>query len=317
MSTSASANDALDFLRAAQGLPLATVQHQFRDLRARHPGVELELLWERQSYDILLRPPGGGTISLGYAADHTVPWLLRNACHSHECDVATVNSRLIDIQTVVGYLDIVWNDARLLDQMVDDQLIDEAVEQLGIEPSREDIDAAVLEFRTARGLFRADDAIRWMHDHGITQERLEWIVSRDSAARALRRHVVTDAQVEARLTSDFDTVRIARFRADRCDGEFFAAAQAHFAAGGNCDRFFTVLTRRDLTPEQAAMIFGAAPGSTLAGVPSGDGFDVVHILAFVPAQAHDVERAIFAEWLAERRKTARVEWFWGNATAPS
>ncbi|MEO7455076.1 MAG: hypothetical protein ABIY52_02365 [Gemmatimonadaceae bacterium] len=310
--------DALSVLLRAQGQPLAAVQRSFHELRTRHHDVGLELLWENgryagaSNYDALITTPNG-TISLGYAASHAVPWLLRSACHSHECDVATVNSRLIDIQTVVAYLDLVWNDTRLMEQMVDDQLIDEAVESLAIEPTREDISAAVDEFRIARGLNRAADFTQWLSDRGLGHERLEWIVSRDSAARALRRHVVTAEMVRERMSSDFDTVRIARFRSDEEHvGDFYAAAEQHFP-----DRLFASLVRRDLGAAQAAMIFGAPPGTTLTRVPSGDGFDVVHVISFAPAQPDDVERVIFREWLAERRKSARVEWFWGNATAPS
>ncbi len=335
--------DALEFLTsaAAHRVALPEAQQAFRDLRARHPGVELELLWEHHryegtpSYDVLLRTPGGGTVSLGFAAERAVPWLLRSACHSHECDVALVNGRLIDIQTVVAYLDLLWNDTRLMEQMVDDQLIDEGAERLGVEPAREDVRAAVDEFRAARGLFGAAETTAWMSERGLSRERLEWIVSRDSAARALRRHVVSEEQVQARLEAGaaaFDRVHLARIRvydedeartlvaAMRGDASaFFDVAERRFVAGGKGGDLFAVLTRSAVSPDQAALLFGAKAGDVIGPVPSGVGFDVVRILSITRATPGDAVartaagNALFAEWLAGRRATARVEWFWGNA----
>ena len=341
--------DALDFLVKAQGGPQSTdeVKRHFRDLCERHPGVGMELLWEPERYagtlncDMLLRLPTGGTVSLGFAADHAVPWLLRSASHSHECDVAVVNNRLIDIQMVVAYLDLLWNDTRLLEQMVEDQLIDEAVDRLGIEPSPADVQAAMDGFRSAHGLYGADETMRWMAERGMSHDRLEWIVSRDAAAAALRRRVVSDDQVRVRLEQDaspFDTVHLARFRvsdeaearelvtAVRHNGlDFFRIAQQRFVAGESAHAgqrgadLFAVQTRGSLSADQAALLFGAEPGDTIGPVKSGGGIDVVRILAVTRAHSDDpasrsaARRAMFAEWLAAQRATARVEWFWGNA----
>jgi putative peptide maturation system protein len=340
--------EALAFLTAAttEQLGLDEAKYRFRETRGRHAGIEMELLWEHErytgavSYDVLLRPLAGGTVSLGFSADDGVPWLLRSACHSHECDVAMVNSRLIDIQTVVAYMDIVWSDTRLLDQMIEDQLIDEAVEQFGLEPSSADVEQAMNEFRAANGLHSAADTTRWMQARGINQERLEWSVSRDAAAALLRRHVVDDEQVVAHLERDatpFDTVHIARIRlrdAGRAREiltaiqggalDFFEVAQRSFVAAApaasRTDRaFFAVLARGSLSPAQAALLFNAQPGDTVGPVPSGTGVDVVRVLAITRARANDgaarerARAALFAEWLADRRARARVEWFWGNA----
>lgn len=341
--------DALDFLFAAQRdhLDLAGAQRRFRQLRERHPDVVMELLWEEERYagtvhyDVLLRPPGGGTVSLGFAAERAVPWLLRTAQHSHECDVARVNSQTLDIQTVVSYLDLLWGDTHLMQQMVDDMLVDEGIAQYGIEASPSEAQRAMDELRASLGLHSAADTARWMERHSVSHDRLEWIASRGAAAAALRERVISDDAVTRYLeqhATNVDAVQMARFRmpdaAEARDAvaaitgghaDFFEMAQRRFLAtgadGGRAGggELFATATRGSLSVAQAEQLFGAEPGDVVGPVESGDGYDVVRILAVTRARPDDpaaraaARQALFADWLAARRESASVEWFWGNA----
>ena len=319
----------------------------FRVLRERHGDVEMELLWEEERYgggvhyDVLLRPPGGGTVSLGVAAERATPWLLRTAQHSHECDVARVNSQVLDIQTVVSYLDLLWGDTRLMEQMVEDLLIDEAIDQYGIEPSPEQVQRGMDELRASLGLHSAAETVRWMERHSMSKDRLEWLASRDAATTTLRERIVDDGAVThylERNASSLDTVQMARFRMADCAqatetvtaitegrADFFEVAQQRYLAKGDDDNrdggreLFATATRGSLSEAQAKQLFGAEPGDIVGPVASGNGYDVVRILAVTRARTDEpaarlaARRALFADWLAARGETASVEWFWGNA----
>ena len=341
--------DALDFLLAAQrdGLDLPAAQQRLATLRERHPDVGMDLLWEAERYasvlhyDVLLRPPGGGTVSLGVAPERAVPWLLRTAQHSHECDVARVNSQTLDIQTVVSYLDLLWGDTRLMEQMVDDILIDEGIAEHGIEASPGEAQRALDELRASLGLHSAADTVRWMERHNVSHDRLEWIASRNSNAAALRERVVSEDAVTRYLeqqAANLDTVQMARFRVPSAAAagdavaairqgrsDFFELAQQCFletgtdGVRGGAGRLFATATRGSLSASQAQQLFGAKPGEVVGPVDSGDGYDVVRIFAVTRARPADptaraaARSTLFADWLAERRQRARVEWFWGNA----
>jgi hypothetical protein len=55
-------------------------------------------------------------------------------------------------------------------------------------------------------------------------------------------------------------------------------------------------------------------------VPSGEGYELVWVMQFLPGQFDDATRRkmgslLFDAWLEEKRRGARVEWFWGETEA--
>jgi putative peptide maturation system protein len=68
-----------------------------------------------------------------------------------------------------------------------------------------------------------------------------------------------------------------------------------------------------------AALFAARPGEVLGPVRSDRGAALLQVLGVRPARLDSRTRAaivhaLFEAWLAERRRTARIEWYWGNAT---
>ena len=52
------------------------------------------------------------------------------------------------------------------------------------------------------------------------------------------------------------------------------------------------------------------------------GYTLVHVLSFALASLDQptrraIQETLFAEWLAERRRAATIEWCWGNAQQTS
>lgn len=148
----------------------------------------------------------------------------------------------------------------------------------------------------------------------------------------LRTEQVAPAYFAARR-QDFDRVHVARlFLADREDAallyealerqpqSFLAVAQERFVNGLAAGEVFATFCRGDLDAATAEVLFAAAPGEVTPPVPSGEGFELFWVLRSTPAELDAATRKriadrLFEEWLAGRRESARVEWFWGAAEA--
>ena len=318
--------------------PPEQARARFRPLRERPGGPAMDLIWEVDSYtheahyDVLLHLPGRGTVSLGFCPDRGVPWPLRHAHHARESDVVRVNGRTLQLQTVMAYLDSLWNDPRGLQDLVDRCLIQEAVEERAVTADDADLQQAMDAFRREHGLHTAEATHRWLGLRGWPPERLEESVSSRLVAQKLRDEI-TAGRVEGYFDehrAELDTAHLARVRvADeaaarqmaeqvRCGAlDFFEAARQRFLLGAEGVKdLFLVVRRRGLSAPQAQAIFAASPGEVVGPLASGQGYDVVRVLQHSPARLDEPTRALikqilFDEWLAERRRQAKVEWFWG------
>src|SRR5262249_11770896 len=111
-------------------------------------------------------------------------------------------------------------------------------------------------------------------------------------------------------------------RAGRLD--FHAAAERCFCeapARGAPPKapLLAAIERRRAAPALREPLFAAAPGQLVGPVPVKGGYALLRVLAIVSAELDGrtrgaVKNVLFDEWLAERRRAARIEWFWGNAS---
>jgi hypothetical protein len=109
--------------------------------------------------------------------------------------------------------------------------------------------------------------------------------------------------------------------------DFFEAAQLRFLAAdaqraGEAVSMFAALRRGEAPEALAASVLAATPGAVVGPVPVEDGFVVVRVLDVTPARLDEpvraaIARLLFDEWLEERRRSARIEWNWGNAALVS
>ena len=158
----------------------------FRRFRARHRGVPMDLVWDFETYagtfhyDVLLGVPGG-RLSIAVSPDRGVPWALRHAHHAREADVVRVNGRVLSIETVMGQIGRLWQDAALVTDLIDGCLIRNAVDERGLSATATEIDDAVEAFTREHGVHAGSDEGR------VAPPRLD---ERRSAVRdsAHRRH---------------------------------------------------------------------------------------------------------------------------------
>lgn len=313
----------------------------FQLLQTRYPALDMGLVWEEETYshavhyDALLRLPGQGTVSLSFSPERAVPWPLRRAHYSRENQIVSVNGKVIEVECAMACLDFLWEKPGLIASLVNLSLIEAAMEQRAIEISAAEMQQAVNAFRQAQRLFTAEATHRWMDENGITHERLEQLAAAPLRTDKLRDQIAAD-RVEAYFDqhqADFDTAHLARFKVTEAEQaqhiceqvragavDFFAAAQHSFLAEVEADRdeLFAVVRRKQLSPQQAAMVFAASAGAVVGPVPSGDGYEIVRVLQINPARldapTHKaIRELLFDEWLTQQRQAATIEWFWGDS----
>lgn len=319
---------------------------RLQPLREKHPDLVVDLVWDESQYartihyDALLRSPGADTVSLSLCPVSDTPWPLRGVRLASDQDLVRVNGETLKVRDAMDCIDFLWNEARIVRQLVDLCLIEEAVKRWAIEPTADHTQRALDAFRSSRGLLSANQTLAWMDANELTQERLERMVQGQAEALALCDHVAGEVGLDAcwrEHAGAFDVARIARLRVrsrDRAETlaaeirsgrEFYVVAEEEFAA-----RRLVALPRgalqsvrrRELPPAYAEVIFATPAGEIAGPLDSEMGFDVVRVIrtdiaAFDDDDTRDALRgAIFEQWLAEQRRSASIEWFWGPAISP-
>ena len=334
----------LELLRqgAAEHLAPPQMLSRLAALRARHPALAAELVWEREPhlgtyhYDALVDDPGG-TVSLAFCPDDAVPWPLRGVRRWADGDLVRVNETLLRVHDMIALLDFVWEQEPLVTTIVDACLLREAMDAAQIAPGDDDLQAAFDRFRARRGLFDADETTAWLERNGYTLRQMEHYMYDEARAHALRKRLAAP-QLETFLAQRRGELDLALLGYLDFDARAPAAEAADALRAGTAD-FFQLATERaavmrtagrvgelpwtrsvlyaDLPPEQRAAVFTAAPGAIVGPLAHGRAFRVYRVLGISRA-TEDAEararadRVLFDAWLAERRRAARIEWQWGR-----
>ncbi|MER7004588.1 TIGR04500 family putative peptide maturation system protein [Dactylosporangium sp. NPDC000555] len=310
----------------AEKVEPAEARTRVEALRDRHPGAALRLLWQREEYDgslhydLLVREPAtdAGVVSLSWCPDDALPWPLRGVQRGGEMLLVRVNGVELEVADAIGFLDVLWREAPLRDRLVDTCLVREVLDAGGEELDDAALQDAADAFRRARGLLTAEATREWMRRERLSDRQFEDLVVHQAQVARLRERV-TAGRVDAELTADshrYDQLRLVRVEHPDAAAaarlarlteapDLLAAAAADFAAGSGPAPALVTVTRADLGPELAEAVAGNGP------VPLGDRFLVASVLGVRPATREAVSRRLFADWLAERRAEARIEWNWG------
>ena len=314
-------------------------------LRQKHPELLVDLVWEENPYpatihyDALLRAPGADTVSLSLCPASDTPWPLRGVRLASDQDLVRVNGETLKVLDAMDCIDFLWNEARIVRPLIDLCLIEEAVKRWAIEPVAEHTQRALDAFRSTHGLLSARQTLAWMEANELTEERLERMVQGQARAFALRDRVAGDAGLRAYWDAHpgaFDVAHIARLRvrtrerAEQLAAEiqggrsFYAVLEEEFTARrlmalprGSLE----AVRRRELPPTHADAIFAVAAGEVAGPLEgeTGEGFDLVRVIrteiaGFDDTASQDaLSGALFEQWLAEQRRSATIEWYWGPA----
>jgi putative peptide maturation system protein len=313
-------------------------QQRLRVLQASYPAAGLELLWEEEPYDgsvhydLLLRDVDRATISMSYCPDRALPWPLRGVHRFSEANILQVNGRMLTMEEAVTHLDALWNEAPLMQRMVDACLIREELERQPIEIGDDELQDGMDALRRRHRLYTADETADWLSGRGMTHEEFEQLVLGTLRCRKLRARVAlqgVDPFFEARR-DELDVAVVARLE---CSGEdrahrvldavtggaaFVDVVARHVVAAGTRERCeIASLRRRDARDEVDRAAFRASVGDAIGPARCGDVYVVANVLSLRRAEldrdTRDViEQIVFEEWLAERRRAAQITWHWGR-----
>ncbi|MEV5407692.1 TIGR04500 family putative peptide maturation system protein [Thermopolyspora sp. NPDC052614] len=318
--------DALDTLRDLADLEPPQAEERLRDLRERHPQVRFRLLWQREEYDdslhydLLIKQPGAGSVSLSWCPDRALPWPMRGVHRASELLLLRVDGVGVRVADAVARLDFLWDEARLADRIVTGALLQAELEESPVELTDEELQEAVDAFRRARGLLTAERTREWLERRCLTETDLRELVTGEAAAARLRERV-TAGRAEAYFAghrAEFGAARIARLTfpdaaaAGRVAAELVAGADCYAVAERVPGARLVIedVPRAEVGEAEAGEILAPDPRTLIKVISIGEA-------VFDAATRRRVERRIFEEWVEERRRTAKIEWFWGTTTRTS
>lgn len=333
----------VDCLRACTRENLRPPQalERVESVRGRHRGLALELVWQEEAfdgsfhYDALVRSPAGGTISISVCADKALPWPLRGVQRWRDGELLRVNETVLEVSDAVAQMEVLWESPSLMQRLVDGCLVTEALQNYPVEIDDGEKRDALVAIRRQRGLLSAADTENWMKLAGISRKDLDNMAYAQARTLKLRDRLV-GAEVEsyfAKHRSDFDRVKLAQFQvrsqqmahryaqqARSGAANFLTTAQEAFLADPsyNSNTLFRSTWRLRVPESLRRPLERAAAGDVVGPAADGDGYRIALLLAMEPAQLDAETRPVvaavlFERWLAERRRTARIEWFWGKA----
>jgi putative peptide maturation system protein len=311
-------------------------------LEKHHPETPMDLVWVQEPYDgsvhydALIHVAGEGTVSLSFAADGDLPWPLRGVQRWQDRNLARVNGGVVTVDQAIAQLDFIWDEVPLVRRLVNTCLIQETLKREPITVDEADLQEAMDSFRRARGLFTAEDTHQWLADKALSAEKLEQLLVDQATLRKLRARVA-EGRVEDYFVAHRDELaEVGLLRLDFADegraraaldelrrGETFVAlAERALAEAVSRGEQAPVLESLVLRRREAATFelpIAVAPGDLVGPLPSKRGAALVQALAVQPAcldkrTRQAVEQVLFEDWLADRRKAARIEWYWGNAS---
>jgi putative peptide maturation system protein len=233
---------------------------RLRLLQEQYPEVRMDLLWEEEPfdasvhYDVLLSLSTVRTVSVGLSPDRALPWPLRGVHRWSEQNLVRVNHTALEVGQAIACLDFIWDEAPIIDRLVDLCLIQEALERDPITLSDAELQEAMDGFRRAKRLYTAAATYHWLESHGMTQQKLEEYVGDQAIVAKLRRRVAA-GRVDTYFAAhhaDFDTARIARID--------FATEADRRRRRADSHRHAGLLRRRRAVPAD-----GGVPGPTGAG----------------------------------------------------
>jgi putative peptide maturation system protein len=325
---------------AREGLAPAEAQRALPRVPGDRPGLALDLVWDDardgcgRHYDVLMRVPEGGTLSLSWCPPVDVPWPLRGARRFGDADLLRVDDAVLTVGEAIGRIDMMLADRSLSTRLVDACLVNAELARHPVEVSPAELQRTMDAFRRTHHLHSAQACREWMARRGLDQARFEALVADHAAVAALRRRVTGDAVpafFEANSAA-FDRATIAvidcpdaALAARLCEAlaagrmHVLEAAQAALTAAsprGEAEAPLLRSLQRGLAPAPwVQAVFAAPPGRWSGPLECDGGFRLAQALALAPARPDEATREavatlLFARWLDERRAAARIEWLW-------
>ncbi len=309
-------------------------------LQGAFPDIPMELIWQREQYDEscqydLLLSDSEGTASLGYSRDRGLPWPLRGVQRWSEDDLLVVNNTRMKVQEAIALLDVLWQEQSFLLRLINACIIREELERDVPAISESEVQGELDELRRQLELFDAAETLAWMRERGLSHEKMEMWAADRVAVGKLRERVTAGAGVDYFNThrADFDVVTLLAMRRVDMDGsvgdlgrlrmlEDLVGSMESGVWDGDQPPSVEIKTLRrwELPPSVRAAV--DPPSVVSIAEPIRLNNEFIRVLGLRPARwdsatAEAVRNAAFERWLAGRRQSAHIEWFWGDRETTS
>jgi len=333
--------DVLDCLEhvSTQQLQPEQALARLQPLRARYGDSSIELVWDDEAfdgslhYDALIRPANANkTISLSVCPDDELPWALRGLQRWRDSELLRVNDVTMAVEQAITQLDVLWGQSGLMQRLIDSCIVTGELQRRDVQVTKAEIQSAFDGIRRRRGLFSTAALEAWLQECGMTLSSLEDMAHRQARLAKLRTAVV-GADAESYLDAhreEFDDIKLAVLElSSEADAHraidmlregtttLVEVAQHLFVVAGM--RAVGVSFRHDARHVLASEFDGCElKHATVHMQARGEQFVIAQVLAIEaahtsPITLERVKQKLFQDWLAAQRRTARIEWFWGDA----
>lgn len=217
---------------------------------------------------------------------------------------------------------------QVLQDAIDATLISQEAARRDISVSVEELQQAADDFRTANDLHDAATTEQWLTDNHLSYVDWECLIE----AQVMREKLVKEitgprveqffaenrlsydtAVIHRLLVPDEEVARELRAQIIEDGADFHSLARLYSLddatklAGG----YAGAVGRNDLEAAVEAAVFGASPNTVIGPLKDADGWQLIKVESVQRASLDDSLRAIitshlFAEWLSEQRRKARV-----------
>lgn len=333
--------DVLDCLEhlATERLHPDQALDRLQAVRAKHTDASVDLVWDEEAfdgsfhYDALVRPANAcRTMSLSVCPDGELPWALRGLQRWRDSELLRVNNVTLSVEQAITQLDVLWNSSGLMQRLIDSCIVEGELQRRDIHVSTADIQSALNSLRRQRGLQTAAALQAWMERSGVTRASLQELATKLARKAKLREAIAATRMkgpADSQLT-ELDEIKMAILEVGSEADAAYASevvrvgqkqlpdvAQELFLRASNGHVQITL--REGARHELATQLEGCELSAGAVHVQAaGDVYRVIHVLAVKAADAgpqmiQRLKTKLFEDWLAEQRRAARIEWFWGEA----
>lgn len=309
------------------------VRARVRRFKEKHSGTRVDLLVHqppgspRVDYDVFIGHPDGGTVAMSWRTDEGVPWPAEYTDHWAANYVVTVNDRHVTVQQALLFLKYAGQGrSDLMQELVEQQLIFDAIEEHPFPVNEEEVQSAANEFRIASGLLTAEETQRWLRELRLSLDRFKEILTWGIQVRKLRAYI-TESEVEPYFKAHRQELALiqivqAETRRQSVAKQLVKTAQQK----GLLSAIGTLISPRGSQEiagslawhrryELPPILAHASIGTVVGPTKDGSRYWVAEVLdkheAKLDAETREVIRAsLFKQWLADRRNKANVRWHW-------
>ncbi len=216
-----------------------------------------------------------------------------------------------------------------VDDAINTALLRDAAQQLGIEVTKQEAQDAANAFREKHQLLKAEDAMRWLNERGLTVADWQNMLEEDVLIAKFK-----SARFESKIPTyfaerklDFDRATIGRIVVSneslaselalqlREEGAVFEdVARKHSVdpltkeVGG----YFGKVRRKDLVAAASSAVFGGAASTVHGPFKVGKEWHIFRTISLHPATLDDetkeqIKDRMYNDWLADTRAKAHIE----------